>query len=243
MANTKHAAAREIIIDRLLNRLHGSSVKEMLEAVNDGLEANGFPPVSSNTIRNDIDTIRYVYRRKIRVERRSYENYYRYEQIGNSIFKNTFTFDEIEHLHSALMSILFCDPIQGTLIYESLSRRLSDMLEVDVASEPIVLYKRTPSKSACKIFKSIYQHIRSKSPALITCKSDKKAEEVIVVHPYYIMFDCPTYYLLCHDSTNKRAAKIPIDSIIHITTSYDIEFIPNKDFPLQDFYNKHLRIG
>ena len=152
MANTKHAAAREIIFDRLLNRQPGSSVKEMLEAVNDGLEASGFPPVSSNTIRNDIDTIRYVYRRKIRVERRSYENYYRYEQIGNSIFKNTFTFDEIEHLHSALMSILFCDPIQGTLIYESLSRRLSDMLEVDVESEPIVLYKKTPSKSACKIF-------------------------------------------------------------------------------------------
>ena len=37
MANTKHSAARAIIIDRLLRERRGYCVKEILEIVNDGL--------------------------------------------------------------------------------------------------------------------------------------------------------------------------------------------------------------
>lgn len=241
MANTKHSMARTIIIDRLLRKTQGSTVQQMLDAVNESLEVNGFPPVSINTIRNDIDTIRYVYRRKIREERHGYNKYYSYSQLGDSIFKNVLTFDEIEHLHSAMMSILFCDPLQGTLLYESLSHRLSDMLDVNPSSDPIVLYKKVPSKFSCRIFKALYRHIRSKTPALITCQSkDKTAEEVRIVHPYFIMFDCPNYYLLCFDATNKKPDKIPIRNCKHVTTAYDVKFIPNKYYPLEEFYENHV---
>ena len=38
MANTKHSAAREIIIDRLLRERRGYSLQEILDKVNDALD-------------------------------------------------------------------------------------------------------------------------------------------------------------------------------------------------------------
>lgn len=241
MSNTRHSMAREIIIDRLLSKPHGYSAREILKEVNYALEIHGFPKVSLNTIRNDIHTIQYVFRQKVIVERRSHQNYYYYEYSGNSIFKNVLTFDEIQHLHSALLSILFCDPIQGTLIYKDLSRRLSDLLDIDKADEPIVIYKRIPSKATCNKFKSLYRHIRSRMPVFITYESNKEnIEQKIIVHPYFIMFDSPDYFLLGRDSTNSCAVKIPIKSISNISSAHSIDYIPNSDFILKDFYDNHL---
>ena len=63
MANTKHSAAREIIIDRLLRERRGYCVKEILEIVNDGLTFQDLPTVSKNTIRNDIENIQSLYKK------------------------------------------------------------------------------------------------------------------------------------------------------------------------------------
>ncbi len=242
MANTKHSVAREIIIDRLLHERRGYSLYEILDIVNRELEFQGFREVSLNTIRNDLDNIQYLYRQKLDIEMRSDRcNYYRYSSPDSTIFKNVLTFGELQHLHSALMSIRFVDPLQGSLMYQEMSRRLAGILDIDDASDPIVLYKKIPSKSSCKRFKALYQNIRTKSPIIITCKKDNgDGEYTILVHPYFIMFECPNYYLLCHDATHDKPAKILISRIVHITKASSTEFLPNKDFSLQDFYTKHL---
>ena len=49
MANTKHSAAREIIIDRLLHKRCGYSLYEMLEIVNQSLEVDGYNYVVDNS--------------------------------------------------------------------------------------------------------------------------------------------------------------------------------------------------
>ena len=244
MANTKHSVAREIIIDRLLHKRRGYSLYEMLETVNKELENNGFRPVSLNTIRNDIDNFRYLYKQKIEVEMRGYRNYYRYEDPNSTIFNNVLTFGEIQHLQSALLSIQLIDPIQGTLMYKELSTRLSNILGVDTESEPIVLYKKVPSKADLERFRVLYQSIRSKTPINITYSpvgSESSQEEVI--HPYFILNDDNNYFLLGHASTTGAPAKIPISTISRMSPSYETEFIPNEDFHLKDFYVKHLFQG
>ena len=241
MANTKHSVAREIIIDRLLHKRRGYSLYEMLETVNKELENNGFRPVSLNTIRNDIDNFRYLYKQKIEVEQRGYRNFYRYEDPNSTIFNNVLTFGEIQHLHSALLSIRFVDPIQGTLMYKELSKRLSGILDVDHASDPIVLYKKIPSKADQRRFKALYQSIRTKTPINITylpVGSESSQEEVI--HPYFILYDDNKYFLLGHTATDNGPAKIPISTITRLSPARDTKFIPNKDYPLKDFYTKHL---
>ena len=244
MANTKNSSAREIILDRLLNHRCGYSVYELCDMVNRSLQLEGYRPVSTNTIRNDLANIRNQYKRSLHVETRRNLKKYRYEDQDSTIFTNVLTNGELQHLHSALMSIRFVDPLQGTLIYDELSEQLADMLDVDSSSDPIVLYKKIPTKADCSRFKALYHHIRTKKPAIITCKpADGAAEEEILVHPYFILFDCPHYYLLCHDATNGGPAKINIQTITRMVTEADIEYIPNKDFPLQDFYAKHLSRG
>ena len=241
MANTKHSVAREIVIDRLLHKRRGYSLQEMLEIVNEELERHGFREVSLNTIRNDIENIQYLYRQKLDIEMKNHCYYYRYASEDSTIFNNVLTFGELQQLHSALMSIRFVDPIQGTLMYQELSDRMSSMLDLDNASDPIVIYKKIPSKASCKKYRSLYQHIRTKTPILVTRKiEDSDKEEVIVAHPYFIMFDCPNYYLLCHDGTHNKKRKILIKDIKAIHTASETEFIPNTDYEMKEFYTKHL---
>ena len=244
MANTKHSLAREILLDRLLQKRRGYTIPELVDIINDALAFEGFPPVSASTINRDLETLRYRYRAKISVERRSYYKYYMYENENYSVFKNTLTFGEIQQIHHALMAIRFVDPIQGTMTFEQLSERLANLLDVDSADDPIVLYKKLPSKTDCKRYSTIYQCIRKKQPASITYYPaiDTVARES-VIHPYFILIEDAQYYLLGHDSASNTPVKIPISNIRSISLLEDTPFIPNHDFPLQDFYKKHFAQG
>lgn len=244
MANTKHSMAREIILDRLLQKRRGYSIPEMVDIINNALAFEGFPSVSASTVNRDLDTLRYRYRAKISVERRSYYKCYMYEDSSYSVFHNTFTFGELQQIHNALMAIRFVDPIQGTMMFEQLSERLAHMLEVDSVDDPIVLYKKIPSKTECKRFGILYQCIRKKQPACITYYPaiDMLARES-VIHPYFILMEDAQYYLLGHNSDSHSPVKIPISNIKSISLLEDTPFIPNQDFPLKDFYKKHFAQG
>lgn len=241
MANTKHSLAREILLDRLLQKRHGYTIPEMVDIINDSLAFEGFPSVSASTVNRDLDTLRYHYKAKIVVERRSYYKCYMYEDSSYSVFHNTFTFGELQQIHHALMAIRFVDPIQGTMMFEQLSERLAHMLEVDTVDDPIVLYKNIPSRFECQRFGILYQAIRKKKPVCVRYHSsiDKRARE-LVVHPYYILNDDAKYFLLGHDSASNSPVKIPISNISSLHQVEDTPFIPNHDFPLQDFYRKYF---
>ena len=129
-------------------------------------------------------------------------------------------------------------------MYKELSTRLADMLEIDPASDPIVLYKHLPSNDDCRRFRMLYEYIRTKTPACITYNFEKKeGQREAVIHPYYILNDDAKYYLLGHDEKTDSPIKISISKIINITPADNTEFIPNHDYPLQEFYLKHFTQG
>lgn len=239
MANTKHSVGREIIIDRLLHKRRGYSLYEMLDIVNQELELSGFKPVTLNTIRNDIDNFRTLYKQKIEVEVRNRKNYYRFEDPESTIFNNVLTYGELRHLHSALICIRYKDVVQGTLMYDQISQRLADILDIDPASDPIVIYDSIPKRNSLKRFQTLYEYIRTKTPCIITVRNDQNGQEDLVIHPYFLHQRDNDWTLLCHDSTNNTSAEIPLTSIIRLATSYE-KFIPNKDFPLRNFYMDKL---
>ena len=243
MANTKHSTAREIIIDRLLRKRRGYSVYEILDIVNESLNFEGFGPVSITTIRRDLDTIRFRYKQKLEAKKKSHNVYFRYEDPDNTIFNNVLTFGEIQQIQSALLAIRFSDELQGTLMYKELSKRLADMFDLDPGSDPVVLYKHIPSTAECKRYRALYEYIRTKTPISITYyPSINEKQRESTIHPYFILKDESTYYLLGHDSDKNAPIKIPISNIVRMHALSNIPFIPNKDFPLQDFYTKHIRI-
>ena len=241
MANTKHSVAREIIIDRLLHKRRGYSVYEMLDIVNEALEFEGFAPVTLNTIRRDIETIKYGYKQRLISEKRGRQVYLKYEDPNYTMFTNVLTFGEIQHIRSALMCIRARDELRGSIMYKQLTDRLADILDIDSACDPVIIYENIPTLNEMKRFKALYEHILSKAPAFITIPGNQEESEVeILIHPYYLYQNETGWYLLCHDSTNNKAAEIPLNSIMRMATASGIEFIPNKDFPLKDYYKKKL---
>lgn len=241
MANTKHSVAREIIIDRLLHKRRGYSVYEILDIVNESLKFEGYGPVSLTTIRRDLDTIRYRYKQKLEAHKKSFNVYFRYEDPNFTIYNNVLTFGELQHIQSALLAIRFSDEIQGTLMYMELSKRLADMFDLDPASDPIVLYKNIPSSNDCRRYRALYEFIRTKTPISMTYyPSINEKQRESTIHPYFILKDNSKYYLLGHDSDNDTSVKIPISNIVRMSAAEGVSYIPNKDFPLKDFYTKHI---
>ncbi len=238
MANTKHSTAREIIIDRLFHKRCGYSLYQILNIVNRELEISGFRPVSLNTIRNDIDNFRYLYKQEIEVERRGNKNYYRYKSSESSLYNNVLTHREIKHLHNALISVKYLDEYQGTMMYGNLSERLCYMLDIDTDEEPVLIYDQIPQRNEIKKFIVLYEYIRKKTPVYITfmsCDGSEKNEEVI--HPYYLRKNGDKWNLLGHNSTENTAAEIPLSNIKKLSIADDIDYKPNKEFDLESFYN------
>jgi len=239
MANTKHSAVREIIIDRLLKERRGYCVKEMLEIVNEHLVQHDLPTVSSNTIRNDIEIIQCVYKKVLTSEKRGRDWYYQYNSLENTIFTNVLTHGELSFIQSALNLIRFIDPMQGTMMYKELPERVSRMLGVETEENPVVIYDNPPTLNNLKKFRIFYEYILKKIPAYITyhTKSGKIRRDNII-HPYFLLNRENDWYLLCHNESINKPAEIHLSAIKHIEFAEDTEFIPNKYFPLQDYYKK-----
>ena len=239
MANTKHSAAREIIIDRLLRERRGYSLQEILKKVNESLEWEGFPPVSESCIRKDLDVIQHLYNKKLTIEKHSFRLYYKYADPESTIFTNVLTFGESQLIQSALNSIRYIDPMQGTMMYKELPERVSRILGIETEENPVVIYEQPPTFKALRKFRIFYEYILKKIPACISYHTDNgKVERNNIVHPYFLLNRENDWFLLCHNESLNKPAEIPLSAIKHIEFAEDIEFISNKDFPLQDYYKK-----
>ena len=238
MADTKHSSARVIIIDRLLHKRRGYSIYEMLDIVNESLEFEGFPPVTISTIRRDVEHIRYHHRAKLVTKKVGFHTYLKYEDPNFSLFKNVLTFGEIHQIRNALMCIRLKDEVLGTLMYEQLSKRLADILGIDHASQPVVIFENICGESDLKKYTTIYDSIITQHPMLLTIKNDKGENEKLMIHPYYLYQKSKKWHLLGHDSTNSRPVQIPIRAIRTIDLNPEVEFIPNKDFPIRDYFEE-----
>lgn len=239
MANTKHSAAREIIIDRLLRNRRGYCISEILEKVNNALELEGFRPVSINTIRNDMHNFQYLFRMRLIVEKKGCREYFRYEDPECSVFKNLLTMGEMQQLHAALQSLRFLDAVQGTLMYKEMTNRLCGLLKLETADRPVVIYEKQPKANDLKRFQVLYDYILEMRPAVISyCKADRTMVRDSTIHPYFLLLRNEKWILLCHDESVDAGVEIPISRISRICEAEDVEFIPNNDFDVKDYYKE-----
>ena len=239
MANTKHSAAREIIIDRLLRERRGYSLQEILNKVNESLEWEGFPPVSESCIRKDLNVIQYLYNKKLTIEKHSFRLYFKYEDPESTIFTNVLTRGELHLIQSALNTIRYIDPMEGTMMYKELPERVAKILGLETEENPIVIYETPPTLSNLKRFRTLYELILKRYPARISYHTESgKVERNVIVHPYYLLNRANEWYLLCHNELSNKPAKIHLSVIDRIEYADGAEFIPNEDFHLQDYYHK-----
>lgn len=237
MANTKHSVAREIIIDRLLRERIGYCVDEIWEKVNEGLALQELAPVTKNTIRNDIEDIQSLYKKVLMSEKRGRVWYYKYKSPNSTIFTNILTFGELQLIQSALNTLRYIDDMEGTMMYKELPERVSGILGLETEENPVVIYETPPTLKDLKRFRVLYELILKKYPASISyLNNSNKVEHDVIVHPYFLLKRENEWYLLCHNETAGIAAEIHLSDIKDIAVASDIEFIPNEDFPLQNYY-------
>ena len=241
MANTKNSAVREIVIDRLLHQRRGYSVKEILEKVNAELVLNGLDTVSMNTIRNDIQNFRTIYKQTLHIVRKSYYTYFSYADPNFTIFKNVFTHSELRLIRNAILSICYMDSTQGHLVYQQLCDQLGNQLDLNSDDDPFLIYEDSPSEVELGIFQLLYEYIRTHTPAAITyIPGSHEPEREIQVHPYFLRQKQHKWYLLCRNATDNCPEEIPISVIIRVVTASDLKFQPNEDFPLKELLLKHF---
>ena len=239
MANTKHSAAREIIIDRLLRERRGYSAQEIYEIVNEELDIDGLPPVSKNTILGDLRNIQYLYKKSLIVDRSGRQLYYQYKDPDSSLFTNVLTFGELQLIQSALNTIRYIDPMEGTLMYKELPERVGAILGLETEENPVVIYDNPPSLNDIKKFRTLYEYILKHIPACISIHNElNKVEHNKIVHPYFLFNRTGEWFLLCRNETSNTAAEIPLANINSIEVADGVKFIPNKDFPLQNYYKR-----
>ena len=142
-------------------------------------------------------------------------------------------------LHSAILSICYLDEVQGQLVFTQLTDQLGAQLELNSTDEPILLYENTPSAVELSIFQQLYEFIRTHTPAVITyIPGTIEPERDIEVHPYFLHQKDSKWFLLCRNATDNCPEEIPISIITRVTTASDLKFVPNKDFPITDYYPK-----
>ena len=237
MANTKHSVAREIIIDRLLRERRGYSKMELWERVNNALDFEGFAPVSEATIRNDLKDIQTLYNKKLTIEKRGKELFYKYEDPGSTIFNNVLTYGELQLIQSALITLRYIDSMEGALMDKELPEHVGKILGIESEGNPVVIYETPPSMNNLKRFRVLYEYILKQYPAQISCRTNKKeVKRDVIVHPYFLLQRGEDWLLLCHDETNNCAGEIPLSVISQISYADGTEFIPNDDFQLKDIF-------
>ena len=106
MPNNKRFSLRVRVLDRLLRKRNGASMKEILQVVNEELEKRGASPVNSReTIFMDIHEISNTHHVRIkkfrdRLDKRIIR--YRYENKSFSVFNSPLSDDEIKEIKNAL---------------------------------------------------------------------------------------------------------------------------------------------
>ena len=239
MANTKHSVAREIIIDRLLRERRGYSIMELWERVNNALDLEGFAPVSESSIRNDLKDVQYLYNKKLTIEKRGKQLFYKYEEPQSTIFNNVLTNGELQLIQSALITLRYIDSMEGALMDKELPEHVGKILGIESKGNPVVIYENPPSMNNLKRFRVLYEYILKQYPARISCRTNKKeVKRDLIVHPYFLLQRGGDWILLCHDDINDCAAEIPLSNIKQIDFADGKEFIPNEDFDFKDYYIK-----
>lgn len=106
MPDTKNFSLRIKILDGLLRKEDGVSMKDILRVINNRLEDKGVPSVTSrDTILNDITELSNEFHVKILRRKAQYDSrviLYRYANVDFSIYHSPLSFSEIKEMRGAL---------------------------------------------------------------------------------------------------------------------------------------------
>ena len=244
MPQDKNTRVRHSILDYLF-RNYALSIDELLERVNYELELKGRDPISIRTLRNDINTFEYDYYAEFIPEQKSgKKRLYSYvDKNFYAIKSRELSDNEKKLIRSGLTIIEQIESLPGNINFEKIKLELSELVNYDPDSEPVIYYQNNPYLRGLDLWwRILYDAIKSKTVLKIHYKDFENKEFEFIVSPYALKEYNLRWYLICwNNRKNTRYYNIAIDRIENITRIDNEPFIENTS-DIEEYYEQAVGI-
>ena len=239
MPDTKNFSLRIKILDGLLRKEDGVSIKEMLRVINDRLEDKGIPPVTSrDTILNDITELSNEFHVKILKRKAQYDSriiLYRYADVRFSIYRSPLSYKEIKEMREAL-SIL--SRFEGMPQYGWINELCARFdIEFENQGNPVVEFEDSFSDISHRNFTGLYHAIVDKTPINVIYQRFGHNEREHIVHPYFLKQFRNRWYLIARISKHLDSiCPLSLDRLKSYSVAKDTKYVPI-EMNVNDYYH------
>ena len=219
MSYNKNYSRREMVIDRLLHRPEGATLKEMMAECNKELERDGFPLVNSlNTIFSDIENLCNRYGQQYETFKEEYDRRivrYRYVDRDFSVYRIGLSPEDSTLLSNALSMLSQFQglPVAQWLAETDLRIRSSVMSDGHSA---VVGFDTDPNYTGNKNLLPLYEAITKRQTLEIDYFCFQKGRMTLKVWPYYLKQTGHLWYLMAGNTRNSKLECLGLDRIFSI---------------------------
>ncbi len=239
MSYNKRFSLRLIVLDGLLRKKEGVSMKEILQVVNNDLELHGVCPVKSKeTLLQDMIELGNSYHVVI-VKFKDKSDHriirYRYENLSFSIFNSPLSDAEIKEIKGMLDVLSSFHGLPQCEWIAELCARFDVACEIN--GHKVVQFEECCVHLGMEYFTPIFHTILNKKAATITYQKFGCEEKKHLVYPYYLKQYGRRWYLIARSS--KHLDTICIFSLDRIS-SFEEE--PNSEYvPIDVDINEYFK--
>lgn len=241
MANLKNGSIREMVIDRCLSdQKRKYSTKDILNACNKALEAEGYAIVTSlNTIRSDMRAIeqRWIaFGGEIKEEKVGRNKYYRYSTPGFSIYNAELSEEDLNKLNQTLLVLSRFKGLPQFEWIEEFNARFKSAFMASPKTDEIISFDDNEYAEGREFISVLFDAITEKNVLTIEYRRFSSNDEVVhTVHPYYLKEYNNRWFLLGLDDHHQLLTTFALDRIIS-AKHCNKKFIENTEINFREYF-------
>ena len=234
MPVTKNAFLRYKILDRCFSGAVRYSIDELLDFVNDELDAQGEYGISLRQLRDDIKNMRSIYDAPIDAKPNwGRKCYYAYSDEDYSIFKSDISDEDYKALQLTLEMLAKYKVTNVWL--EDIIANLEHRFDIVPNTEKLVFFDENRNLKGLEFLGNIIKHTVAHEAIDVVYRSYRGHEETYCFHPYCVKQYNGRWFVLGYESKYGRISNFALDRIREVKKS-NKEFYDNVFFDVEDYF-------
>ena len=234
MPVTKNAFLRYKILDRCFSGSVRYSIDELLDFVNDELEAQGEYGISLRQLREDIKNMRSIYDAPIDAKPNwGRKCYYTYSDEDYSIFKSDISDEDYKALQSTLEMLAKYKVTNVWL--EDIIANLEHRFDIVPNTEKLVFFDENRNLKGLEFLSDIIKHTVAHEAIDVVYRSYRGHEETYCFNPYCVKQYNGRWFMLGYDAKYGRINNFALDRVVSFKKS-DRQFVVNTFIDVDDYF-------
>ena len=234
MPVTKNAFLRYKILDRCFSGSVRYSIDELLDFVNDELEAQGEYGISLRQLREDIKNMRSIYDAPIDAKPNwGRKCYYTYSDEDYSIFKSDISDEDYKALQSTLEMLAKYKVTNVWL--EDIIANLEHRFDIVPNTEKLVFFDENRNLKGLEFLGDIIKHTVAHEAIDVVYRSYRGHEETYCFNPYCVKQYNGRWFMLGYDAKYGRINNFALDRVVSFKKS-DRQFVVNTFIDVDDYF-------